>query len=233
MKIFTHGNYIHFNEKINKQTVVKLIEEIELVNTEISNMKQKYHTDTIIPILLFINSWGGCVDSALGVCNMIENNVNPIITVINGQSASAGTMLSIVGHRRLIYPLSYAMIHEGSSYVGGDGNDIEADMHNMDLIETKIKNMYMKNSKLTSKKYDELCIDDKSWTPNECLEHGLVDKIIMDGDKLRDWNWLLNIPTSKRKDIDKNKRRRNKKNNIKGNRNRTNNRGLSKLMKSI
>jgi ATP-dependent protease ClpP protease subunit len=199
MHIFTKGNHIHFNEKITKQSVIKLTEEIETVNVKIANMKQEFHTTSDIPILLHINSCGGCVDSALGVCNIIENNQNPIITIINGQSASAGTMLSIVGHKRLIYPASYAMVHEGSSYIGGDNKDIEDDIHNMEVVEDIIKKLYLDNTLLTSKEYDELCIDDKVWKAEECYSHGLVDMIIDDPNKLRDWNWLLSIPTHKRK----------------------------------
>lgn len=207
MKILTKGNHIHFNDSINKRSVVKLIEEIENVNKDIAKFKQKFHTNSQIPILLFINSWGGCVASVLGVCNMIETNINPIITIINGESASAGTMLSIVGHRRLIYPMSFAMVHEGSSYIGGDDKDIADDMHNMALLEDKIKIMYMKNTKLTSKDYNTLCIDDKVWDPKTCLKYGLVDKIIYDATKLRDWKWLLNIPDNKKNKINNKKRK--------------------------
>lgn len=63
--ILTHGNYIHFNDRVSKYSIVKLIEEIENVNIEIAQIKQKLHTDIDIPIFLFINSWGGCLDSAL------------------------------------------------------------------------------------------------------------------------------------------------------------------------
>lgn len=201
MKILTHGNYIHFNEKISKQTMVCLLEEIENVNIKIAKTKQQFHTDTDIPIILFINSWGGCLDSVLGACNVIQNNPNPIITIINGQSASAGTMLSIIGHRRLIYPTSYAMVHEGSSYIGGDSNDIADNMHNMEIVEDIVKDMYLKNTILTSKEYDELCIDDKVWDADICLRYGLVDNIIRDPNKLKDWKWLLNMKSHKKKDI--------------------------------
>jgi ATP-dependent protease ClpP protease subunit len=201
MRIFTKGNHIHFNEKITKQSVIKLIEEIETVNEKIAKMKQEFHTTTQIPILLYINSWGGCLDSALGVCNIIENNKNPIITIINGQSASAGTMLSIVGHKRLIYPASYAMVHEGSSYVGGDNQDIDDDIHNMEVVEDIIKELYLENTVLTSKEYDELCINDKIWRAEQCYKYGLVDIIIDDPNKLQDWNWLLSISTHKRKTV--------------------------------
>lgn len=201
MKILTHGNYIHFNEKINKQTMVTLIEEIEDVNIKIAKMKQQFHTEDTIPIVLFINSWGGCVDSALGACNIIQNNPNPIITVINGQSASAGTMLSIVGHRRLIFPSSYAMVHEGSSYIGGDGKDIADDMHNMEIVEDIVKDMYLKNTILTPAEYDNLCTDDKVWEPNVCLRYGLVDGIVKDASKLKSWKWLLNIKSHKKSNL--------------------------------
>lgn len=216
MKILTHGNYIHFNDQIDKKSVARLIEEIEYINSNIARMKEEFHTDDTIPILLFINSVGGCVYSALGVCNIIENNPNPIITVINGESASAGTMLSIMGHRRLIYPISHALVHEGSAYIGGDDKDIDSYMHNIDLCETEIKAMYIDNTALTSREYNNLCIDDKTWDAKTCLKYGLVDKIIHDASKLRDWKWLLNITSLKKKEIKRINRKKNtlnKKNN--------------------
>lgn len=203
MRILTHGNYIHFNDKVSKQSIVKLIEEIEYVNIRIAKMKQEFHTTSTIPILLFINSWGGCLDSALGGCNIIQNNPNPIITVITGQSASAGTMLSVVGYRRIIYPNAYAMVHEGTSYIGGNGDDIEIDMYNMDVTETIVKDLYVKNTILKPTEYDKLCLDDKVWDANTCLRYGLVDKIITDPIKLHDWEWLLNITSRKKINIKK------------------------------
>lgn len=201
MKILTLGNYIHFNEEISKRTMVKLIEEIENVNIKIAKMKQQFHTNEQIPMILFINSCGGCVDAALGACNVIINNPNPIITVINGQSASAGTMLSIVGYRRLIYPTSYAMVHEGSSYISGHAADLADDMHNMTVVEDLIKSMYIKHTVLTPSEYDKLCIDDKVWDANICIRYGLVDNIITNAEKLTDWKWLLNMKSHKKQNI--------------------------------
>lgn len=201
MKILTHGNYIHFSDRVTKYSIGRLTEEIEYVNTSIAVMKQQFHTTTTIPIILFINSWGGCLDSALGGCNIIKDNPNPIITVITGQSASAGTMLSVVGYRRIIYPNAYAMVHEGSAYLGGDGEDIEVGMHNMDITEDIVKNLYLQNTILTSKEYSDLCLDDKVWDAKTCIRYGLVDSIVTDPAKLHDWNWLLNITSRKKINI--------------------------------
>lgn len=110
-------------------------------------------------------------------------------------------MLSVVGHRRLIYPTAYAMVHEGSSAIGGDGADLEADMHNMEVVEDIVKDLYIKNTILTPTEYDTLCIDDKVWDADLCYRFGLVDKIITDPEKLKDWSWVLKLPSRKRQDV--------------------------------
>jgi ATP-dependent protease ClpP protease subunit len=201
MPILTHGNYIHLNGKISYKSVIELTKEIEHVNIRIAKIKQEFHTDTVIPILLFVNSMGGCFDSGLAICNIIQNNFNPIITVITGQSASAATMLSVVGHKRIMYPNAYAMLHEGTSCIEGDGDDLAADMYNTVITEEIVKNLYIKNTILTPAEYEMLCIDDKVWDATTCIRYGLIDKIITDPTKLHNWKWLLNITSKKKANI--------------------------------
>jgi ATP-dependent protease ClpP protease subunit len=200
-KIYSSGNHIHFNESVSKKSILKLKSNIERANKKIASMKHKFHTSTQVPILLFINTLGGCLDSALDICNVIENNINPIVTIITGQSASAGTLMSVVGARRLIYPNSYSMVHEGSTQLGGNKKDIDVDMNNLEIVEGIVQDLYMKNTILTDAQYNKLCLDDSVWDAKMSYKYGLVDEIINSPEKLSDWNWLLNITSRKRQNI--------------------------------
>lgn len=89
------------------------------------------------PIIIYIDSYGGMVDSLASMIETIDEVPNPIITVAMGKAMSCGAILLSHGDLRWIGTHSRVMIHEVSSGTGGDVHDMYAD-----AVETKRLNKY-------------------------------------------------------------------------------------------
>lgn len=89
------------------------------------------------PIVVYIDSYGGQVDSLASMIETMDEVPNPIITVAMGKAMSCGAILLSHGDLRWVGRHSRVMIHEVSSGTGGDVHDMYAD-----AVETKRLNKY-------------------------------------------------------------------------------------------
>jgi ATP-dependent Clp protease protease subunit len=186
---------VHFSGGINQDSMMSLIDKIlELENKIIKkcrSLKRKYkdeyddEEDSTItfkvepnPIKLYITSGGGSVYHVLSAIDTIKNMRIPVNTYVKGFAASAATLLSLSGKKRFITENSYMLIHEIRSATWGKFSEIKDDFNNMTVLNDHIKNYYIKNTKLTKEELDEQLKQDVIWSPEKCLEKGLVDEII-------------------------------------------------------
>ena len=64
------------------------------------------------PINLYINSYGGYVDAAFALINIIESSQTPINTICTGVAASAAFLIFLSGSNRKAYKESRMMYHQ-------------------------------------------------------------------------------------------------------------------------
>lgn len=89
------------------------------------------------PVVVFIDSYGGYVDSLAKMIETLDEIPNPIITVCMGKAMSCGAILLSHGDLRYCGRHSRVMVHEVSGGTYGDVHDVHAD-----AIETKRLNQY-------------------------------------------------------------------------------------------
>lgn len=78
------------------------------------------------PIVMLINSGGGCLDSTYATIAIMEMSKTPIITVNMNSAYSAAGLLLMAGHKRYCMPRSQVLIHSGSaSGISGNYEDIQ------------------------------------------------------------------------------------------------------------
>jgi ATP-dependent protease ClpP protease subunit len=92
-------------------------------------------------------------------------------------AASAATFMSVVGSKRFITPHSYALIHQLSSEAWGQYNKIKEEVRNLDQFMEDIKRIYLKYTDIPSGNIDEILGKDLYFSPQRCLELGIVDYI--------------------------------------------------------
>ena len=102
----------------------------------------------------------------------------PIETYVDGFSASAATLLTVVGEKRYMSRNSYMLVHQLSSTFWGTYSNFEDEKKNLDLMMKTIKDIYKKYTKLPMKKLDEILKHDLMWDAKTCLEYGMIDEIV-------------------------------------------------------
>ena len=111
-------NHIYFYDDVNSKSILSLIKYIKIINFNLHKMQMdtefKYNLNNVIKfeIYLHINSYGGYITDVLAGIDAIQNSKYPITTIIEGAAASCGSLLSIVGNKRLMTKNSSMLIHQ-------------------------------------------------------------------------------------------------------------------------
>lgn len=170
-------NKIYFYAEIERDKVLQLVKNIRNLNNAFQNQQKSFDISVPIPIHIYINSFGGSIFAGLSVMDEILNSKLPITTIIDGCCASAATLFSVVGKRRLMKAHSYMLIHQLSSIFWGKHAEFKDEMENLDRLMKMIKTTYKEYTKLPMKKLEEILSHDLWLDSKTCLEYGLVDEI--------------------------------------------------------
>ena len=109
-------NHVYFYSEVDRDSSYELINCLKEAEDNCVNLGHSTNIkDVHIPIYLHINSLGGCIFSALNVIDHIRSSKFEVHTIIEGSTASAGTLISVAGVKRYIRPNAYMLIHQLSS----------------------------------------------------------------------------------------------------------------------
>ena len=175
--IIKENNHIYFHSEVNREAIFEMITHIRKAEIENIVLAHKLNSDNAIPIFLHINSLGGSVFDALTAIDVIQSCSVPIYTIIEGATASAGTLISVVGKKRYIRPNAHMLIHQLSSGFWGKMSEIEDDFTNNKQIMDKILDIYKKHASIPRKELNDILKHDLWWDANKCIQFGLVDEI--------------------------------------------------------
>lgn len=81
--------------------------------------------DTTSPIVVYIDTLGGCVEGMASMIEVMKSVPNPIHTVCRGRAYSAGALLLSFGDKRFCGVNSRVMVHKLSSAAFGHLDDIK------------------------------------------------------------------------------------------------------------
>lgn len=175
-KISRENNHVYFHAEVNRGSIFQVINHLRAAEEACILMNHRYST-TDIPIYLHINSFGGSVFDAMTAIDVIQNSKIPVHTIIEGATASAGTLMSVVGKKRYMRPNAYMLIHQLSSGCWGKMAEIEDEFKNLQCIMTRIKDIYKENAKIPKKELGDVLKHDLWWDKDTCIKYGLIDEI--------------------------------------------------------
>ena len=135
------------------------------------------------PIKILLNTNGGDVGVGLLICDIIENlkTSTEIILLANGYSM--GSLILMSGYSnpnvtRKCYRFSTALVHGGSTYIGGTSMQVR-DFHNFQQkYEKKIREFIISHSAITEDEYDKMERYEWYFTAEDMIEKKLVEEII-------------------------------------------------------
>lgn len=175
-KITKVNNHIYFYAEVDRNTIFTLSQLIKKAEKENINVSENFSIDPP-DIYLHISSFGGSVFDAFTAIDIINSCRVNINTIIDGATASAGTLISVVGKKRYMRPNSFMLIHELSSSFWGKMTEIEDDFENNKKLMNKIKDIYKTYTKVPKKELNEILKHDLWWDNDICLKYELVDEL--------------------------------------------------------
>lgn len=90
---------------------------LDLINT----LKTADEHDTIF---IYLNTIGGDLHTAIQIMSAMRQCVGTVITCLEGQACSAGTLIFLTAHDHIVTPNSTFMIHNYNQWLGGKGNEL-------------------------------------------------------------------------------------------------------------
>lgn len=134
------------------------------------------------PIIIYIDSYGGYVDSLAKMIETLDEVPNPIITASMGCAMSCGAMLLSHGDVRFLGPNSRIMVHEVSSGTIGNVQDMKEDVKetvrlNEHFIGLLARNCGFKNYEEFRAVIKEQDGRDRFLVGADALKFGIVDVI--------------------------------------------------------
>lgn len=135
--------------------------------------------DSYDPVVhLHLSTYGGSVFAAFSTVDTIRRMKSKVYTYVDGNVASAGTLITAVGNKRYVGLHSNMLIHQLSSGMYGKYAELEDEMVNLASMMKTLKEFYKKYTKLPMKKIDEILKKDIWLSAQECVDYGLADEIL-------------------------------------------------------
>jgi ATP-dependent Clp endopeptidase proteolytic subunit ClpP len=169
-------NHLYLYTEITSTTVQYIRVEVEKLN-KTENNKGVYVKPKAI--VLHINSPGGDLFSGIALMNIVNNSRIPIIVLIEGLSASAATLVTVIAKYRIMLPYSFILIHQLSMGMYGQHEELQFESEINNKIMDIMYNFYSTFTKLPKTKIKEVLRHDLYFTAEECLQYGLIDKILI------------------------------------------------------
>ncbi len=136
-------------------------------------------------ISMYINSPGGVVSSGLSIYDTMQYIKPKVSTLVVGQAASMGSILSVGGEKgmRFSLPNSRIMVHQPSGGFQGQASDIMIHAAETQKIKDKLIQIYVKHTGQTAKTVEKALDRDNFMSPEEAKDWGHIDEIVESRDK--------------------------------------------------
>ena len=131
-------------------------------------------------ISMYINSPGGVVTSGLSIYDTMQYIKPKVSTLVVGQAASMGSILSVGGEKgmRFSLPSSRIMVHQPSGGFQGQASDIMIHAAETQKIKDKLIDIYVKHTSQTKKAVEKALDRDNFMSPEEAKDWGHIDEIV-------------------------------------------------------
>lgn len=141
--------------------------------------------DERTPIVILINSGGGCLDSTYATIAIMETSKTPIITVNMNCAYSAAGLILMAGHKRYCMSRSQVLIHSGSAQgISGNYEDIQESTKSYKKMIEEMREFIVSKTKIDKSLMKKNQSKDWYLPTSEQIELGVVDEIITDLDSI-------------------------------------------------
>lgn len=165
---------LFLNADIDQFSVSDIVRHIMQINKEDKDIEPSERK----PILLYITSNGGEVDSGFELIDVISNSKTPVYTINLGYQYSMGFLIGLAGHKRFATRNAKFLMHDGSNFIYNSGTKAQDQMEFNKRVEERIKKYILSRSSLTSEEYDSKLRVEWYLFADEAKDKGFIDSII-------------------------------------------------------
>ena len=170
------GNEILYYGDIDRENALEFVEKFKKL--EIDLMKKAAELVGYEPMIrVHIMSEGGDVFAGLNMMNVLERSRVKVITIAQGSCCSAATFVLLGGSERRMGKNAYCLIHQISTEMWGNFNELKNEMKSNDKLMKMLKDMYLSKTKIPETKFKTLMKKDIYLPPDKCLKYGIVSAI--------------------------------------------------------
>lgn len=136
-------------------------------------------------IQLYINSPGGEVTAGLAIYDTMQYVKCDVTTICIGQAASMGAILLAAGTKgkRFALPHSRIMIHQPLGGAAGTAKDVEILTKELLRIKHMLNEILSHHTGQPIERIEKDTDRDFFMSAQEALEYGIIDKVIMPGER--------------------------------------------------
>lgn len=172
-------NTIHLYSDITVGSCAEVNRLLRETDAKLQQSAVVINNPTYIPIIhLRINSYGGELLAGLSTVDTIRSIKSKVWTYVEGNAASAATLISIAGSKRFIGKHSLMLIHQLSAFACGTFEQLKDEHENNKRLMDIIKSLYKQYTKFPMKDLEAILKRDIWLDSSECLKYGLVDEVI-------------------------------------------------------
>ena len=152
----------------------------DTANTIIAQLLFLEKQDEKADVMLYINSPGGVVSSALAIYDTMNYVKCDISTVCVGLAASAASLLLSSGakNKRFILPNAEVLIHQVMGGAEGQASDIDISAKHILKVKDRLNKILAKNTNQPFAKVEKDSDRDYYMSAEEARKYGIVDKIV-------------------------------------------------------
>lgn len=170
------GNEILYYGDIDRENALEFVEKFKKL--EIDLLKKAAELVGYEPMIrVHIMSEGGDVFAGLNMMNVLERSRVKVVTIAQGSCCSAATFVLLGGSERRMGKNAYCLIHQISTEMWGNFNELKNEMKSNDKLMKMLKDMYLSKTKIPETKFKTLMKRDIYLPPDKCLKYGIVSAI--------------------------------------------------------
>jgi ATP-dependent protease ClpP protease subunit len=172
--------HLYFYADVTGANVAKLQHELSEANKSTTADRDIYVSPK--PIVLHINSGGGDLNAAMALIALYTRSRTPICAMVDGLSASAATILSVLAPYRVasssnVLTLIHQYQYQRFSSQKQDALEFDVLQANKHLI-TQVRRIYQTRTRMKDATIDELMLHDLLLDTRSCLQHGIYDRVL-------------------------------------------------------
>ena len=172
----TIGNEILFYADVDRENTLDFVDKFKKLEIEL--LKKKAELVGYEPsIRVHIMSEGGCIFAGMNMMNILETSRVKVITIAQGSCCSAATFMLLGGSERRMGKNAYILIHQISTEMWGNFQELKHELKSTDKFMKKLKQMNLQKTKIPEKMLKKLMKKDIYLSPEKCLKYKIVDAL--------------------------------------------------------